>query len=57
MVAPVGVGELHHEAAVDILDEIATLRGGGLHAVGKTTQRVVASDIEVRETAETQGSD
>lgn len=29
---------------------IAALRGAGLHAAGKTTQRMVASDIDVQET-------
>ncbi|TKX76300.1 hypothetical protein EXE53_32620 [Halorubrum sp. SD626R] len=29
---------------------IAALRGAGLHFAGKTTQRMVAADIDVRET-------
>ncbi|ELZ24373.1 hypothetical protein C477_01095 [Haloterrigena salina JCM 13891] len=29
---------------------IAALRGAGLHFTGKTTQRMVATDIDVRET-------
>jgi hypothetical protein len=29
---------------------IAALRGAGLHVAGRTTQRMVATDIDVRET-------